>query len=395
MTFPKFPDRLTLPIVLLTVLSVTIGYGVSFPLLAIRLEAMEVSAGLIGLNAAMPAIGWLILTPMLPLLHRKFSSKTLMLSFLLVALLGLVGFASVQSFAWWLGFRLAFGGGLGMFFRVVEYWLNTATHKHNRGRVIGFYSVSFLSGIAIGSLSQPSLATIGFSEFKVVGISIVLGGLLLISARLKSELSQNTSAPFGILRSAMVAAPLAMVGVVVYGLIEDVPAYLLSVYTLQLGLGEDIAAYTLTAFAVGNLILAIPLGILSDRIGRFSVLVTCGFVGLVGVIVVPLSTDSTTIYLALLAIWGGFVGGLYNVSLASIGDQFSEEKLIAANAAFGTIYAAAAMIGPLINGTAMQIGKPNGLMLSCAVIFGGFLVFAVINNLGGSSIRGQSSKDSA
>lgn len=299
-----------------------------------------------------------------------------MLCFLVMSLVGVVGFACTEDYTVWLLCRLAFGGGLGMFFRVVEYWLNTTTQKKNRGRVIGIYSACFLLGIAIGSLLQPVLGTEGSSVFALVGLPIFLGGGLLSFIRTNSSNMQSSKISFSFLKSVMITAPLAMAGVVTYGLFEDVPAYLLSVYTLQLGLGENIAAYTLTAVALGNLCLSVPLGIASDRIGRTPVLLACACIGLVGSVVIPLSTGNTAIYLGFLAIWGGFVGGLYIVSLAHIGDHFSDDALIAANAAFGFIYAAAAMVGPLINGSAMQLWEPNGLMVACAAIFGGFLLFA-------------------
>jgi len=273
---------LRMTIVFSAVLITTIGYGISFPLLAIRLEAMQVSSGLIGLNAAMPALAWIIITPFLPRLHQKFSSKMLMLSFLGIALIGLLGFVSVENLWLWLFFRFAFGGGLGMLYRVVEYWLNTATQKENRGRIIGVYSVVFLLGIVIGSLLQPELGTEGMSVFAAIGIALMIGGLLIFLAPFGTHTVPDDRASLTFVRSVAIVAPIAMAGVVAYGLIEDVPAYLLSVYSLKAGLGEDIAAYTLTAFALGNLLLAVPLGIVSDKIGRTPVMLICALMGLLG-----------------------------------------------------------------------------------------------------------------
>lgn len=56
----------------LSVLVLTTGYGISFPLLAITLDGMGVSGQLIGLNAAMPALGWLLGTPFLPKAQSYF-----------------------------------------------------------------------------------------------------------------------------------------------------------------------------------------------------------------------------------------------------------------------------------------------------------------------------------
>ncbi|MFY0661551.1 MAG: MFS transporter [Shimia sp.] len=153
---------------------------------------------------------------------------------------------------------------------------------------------------------------------------------------------------------------------------------MLSVYTLRIGLGADIAAYTFTAFALGSLLGAVPLGILSDKVGRLPVLSGCAAVGLACALVMPGVTSSPTAYLMLIALWGACAGALYAVGLAMVGDHFSGQALISANAAFGTVYAAAALLGPLINGTAMQLWDPHGVLVSCALIFAAFLLISAL-----------------
>ena len=363
---------------LAAVLLVSTSYGISFPLLAIQLESQGIAPGLIGLNAAMPALGWLLGSPLLPWLHRFVSSQVLMLGFLLISALGVWGFASSDNFVWWLLCRFAFGGGLGMFFRVVEYWLNATTENLNRGRVLGIYSVCFLLGIAIGSVIQPEIGSEGTWGFICVALFLGLGAALviLIPLAVRSRVAART--PNMALGSVATLAPLALASVVAYGLFEDVPAYLLSIYTLKVGLSEDLAAYTLTAVVMGNLVFAIPLGAVSDRVGRMPILIGCALVGLIGAGLIPLLTGYPPAYLAFLVLWGGCIGGLYLTSLASIGDHFSDRDLISANALFGTVYAAAALIGPLINGGLMQLWDPQGLMVGCALIFGGFLLFVLV-----------------
>ena len=50
------------------------GYGISFPLLALSLERMGVAGQMIGLNAAMPALGWLIGSTSATILPYTFSA---------------------------------------------------------------------------------------------------------------------------------------------------------------------------------------------------------------------------------------------------------------------------------------------------------------------------------
>lgn len=368
-------------LILTSVVIVSIGYGVSFPLLSISLERMGVTSSLIGLNAAMPALGWLLISFFLPKLHNLFSVRNMMLGFLAIAFCGLIGFTLIQDFLPWLLFRFMFGGGLGMFFRVVEYWLNTATEEQNRGRIMGIYSVCFLVGIIIGSILQPNFGTQGFMPYGIIALSLALCATLLIMVNLSISPDGSRKESCNInptyLRQLFRVVPIAMAGIIAYGLFEDVPAYLLSVYALKAGFPEDIAAYTLTAVALGNVIFAIPLGMLSDKIGRLPILSGSAIVGCIGAVLIPFTLSNTIAFLSVLVIWGGCIGSIYIMSLSVIGDKFQGHNLISANATFGIFYAAAALIGPILNGVAMQLWEPNGLMVSCGLIFGIFLIFAL------------------
>jgi MFS family permease len=299
----------------------------------------------------------------------------------MIAFFGLAGLALIQEFIPWLLFRFMFGGGLGMFFRVVEYWLNTVTCKKNRGRIMGTYSVCFLGGIIAGSILQPSIGTYGVMPYAYIFLSLIFTVFLLMWVNF-SAVPNNTdkvseSINLHYLVKLFDAAPIAMAGVIAYGLFEDVPAYLLSVYALRVGFPEDIAAYTLTAFALGNLLFAIPLGVLSDKVGRLPILCGSAIIGCLGAALIPVSLSNSSVFLIIILIWGGCIGSIYSMCLAVIGDQFDSKNLISANATFGIFYASAALLGPLLNGIAMQLWEPNGLMLSCGLIFGGFLYFAI------------------
>lgn len=380
----KHMSRSELYAIFFAVLIISTGYGVSFPLLAIKLEGFGLSASYIGLNAAMPAFGWLVLTPLLPRLQRRFGLKSLALFFLCCAALSVCLFWRFENYWIWLVGRFLFGGSLGMFFRVIEYWMNAIANAEKRGRLLGIYIVIFCLGIAIGSLTQPLLQT-GAAAFLAIIVSAALS-VVIIAAHSKLLVEPRKNSRTLNFRDIFKLAPVALAGVVTYGLYEDIPAYLLSVYALKSGLGEAVAAYTLTAVALGNLLFPIPMGMLSDRIGRAPVLIFCVALSFLGTVVLPFAAGNPSLFLALLVPWGGCAGSIYCVSLAMIGDHFDENQLIGANAIFGTFYAAAALLGPLFNGTAMSLLEPNGLMVGAGVIFGGFLIYLLLIRRGSGNV---------
>lgn len=113
-------------LIILTVMIFGLSYGLSAPLIAIRLSAAGHSELYVGINAAMQALGVFAVAPFLPLLCRHLSPKKL-LAFSLVAmvvLLALFPFAPIES---WFALRL----GLGVFSEIImvvsETWLNRTT----------------------------------------------------------------------------------------------------------------------------------------------------------------------------------------------------------------------------------------------------------------------------
>lgn len=358
-----------------SVLVSTIGYGISFPLLSISLESMAISGQLIGVNVAMPALGWLIGSFFLPGLLSKFGLKQVLIACLLIACVSIFLFSMTSNLLAWMILRFFFGGSLGLFYRAVEFWVNAVSQNKTRGRNIGVYSFCFVLGLAIGSSIQPLLGITGALPFAV--ISALLALTILIVAKQSygdAVIISDTRMYFKL--GIVLATPIALAAVFAYGFFEDILAYLMAVYALRNNLGENVAAFTLTATAIGNLIFPIPIGYLSDRINRSFVLIVCALLVIGISAVIPQTVSNPALFLVVLVIWSGLAGSIYNVALSIIGDKYSGAGLAAANASFGIVYAIGGFAGPLVNGFAIDQLHSQGLMVSAAAIFGTFVLFA-------------------
>jgi len=355
----------------------TFGYGISFPLLSISLENSGISGQLIGYNAAMPALGWLLGTAFLPQLQARFGIRQVMITFLLISTLATLGFYFFSQFWVWMILRFLFGGSLGLFYRAIEYAVNSISDKESRGRNLGIYSACFMLGIGIGATSQPEFGISEFLPYAVIIISLLVTIICLMLAQFKVlEIDFEKGSIFN---SALVMSiPIALLGVLAYGMFEDIPAYLMSVYALRNGLDETIAAYTLSATAVGGLLFPVPLGMLSDKIGRKSVLFGCAFLAICLSAALPFTLHDSSLFLGTIVIWAGMATGIYLMSLTIIGDKYSGAKLALANASFGTIYAFGALVGPIINGFAIDTLNSHGMMVSAGIIFAMFIVLSLI-----------------
>lgn len=362
--------------IIIAVFLSTLGYGITFPLIAIRIENTGVTGALIGINAAMPALGWIagaLLIPHLQIRH-SMSVKTLALGFLLIAMAGLAGLRFADSYQSMTAWRLVFGGGMGLFLRCIEYWITGISTNERRGRNLGVYSVVFMVAIMFGAAAQPALGTEGWTGFgpplALLGLSFVV---LIAATRLPTPVMDFAMPPSSL--RLMAAVPLAFVGVLAYGLYESIPTMLLQVYALRNGVGEATAAWTLSAAALGNLVLQLPLLALSDRTGRLAVFAFCSVTVIVASLLMPMTLEDERMLLGLVAVWAGAAGTIYALALAMVGDHFAGARLVVANAAFGILYATGSVVGPLVNGATLDMLDTHGIVVASAAIFASLLVF--------------------
>ena len=363
------------PALYFSVVLCTIGYGISFPLLAINLETMGISGTLFGVNAAMPALGWIIGSIWFVKLQTRFGIRPLLIGLLLVAALSMIAFSLTHEFWTWTALRFLFGGSLGLFFRGIEFCINDMSISTKRGRNIGIYSFFFMFGLAIGATLQPTLGTDKGFVFYLVS-AFLAATIIIISVGSFKPASNKGSKTGKVNWRLILIVPVAPLAVLTYGFYEDVPAYLLSVYSLRNGMPENIAALSLTATAIGNMIFPIPFGMLSDRLGRYPIMLACSVGTLALTACIPFTLENQNLFLGVIVVWAGFARSLYLLGLSLIGDHFEDTELASANITFGVFYAVGSLIGPLINGAALDTLQSHGLMVSVGAIFTLFIVVA-------------------
>jgi MFS family permease len=157
--------------------------------------------------------------------------------------------------------------------------------------------------------------------------------------------------------------------VMLFGMYESAIVSLLSVWGERTGLSTTTAAALLSAVFIGAIALQIPVGLLSDRIGRTATMRLCAVFGVAGAVLLPVLATHPPLLLAVLVIWGGFTTGLYPVALGMIGDRFRGSDLLNANAGLVIAYGAGAFVGPILGGAAMDLWNPHGIIVILAAMF--------------------------
>jgi MFS family permease len=353
-----------------------VGLSLSLPLLNVILEERGVSGLKIGLIAAMSGVATLTVSPFASgIIHRFGVTATLIGSIILSAVSFLAFYFVVPLWVWFV-LRFVSGAGLALTLVASEFWINALVPARRRGFVTGLYTAVQSVGFAVGPLLLALIGSRGPVPFAAgTGLMLlaVVPALMGSGAAPVTRTSPSRSAVFAFL----LATPLATMAAFVFGAIEG-GMNLLPVYGMQMGKSETIAILLAGVVALGNLVLQVPIGMLSDWFDRRKILVACAVLAIVGALLMPVSADQAWSFFAVFFVWGGVIAAFYSVGLALLEGSYSGTKLASANAAFVMLYSGGRLAGPPLVGAGVDFWNPYGFALMMAVFPAIYLTTAAL-----------------
>lgn len=359
----------------ISVVGVAIGLGI--PLLSVILESRGYSPSMIGLNTAIAGVASIAAAPLATPIAMRFGVVWTMLAMILLGAVAFVGFYFAQSFWMWFPLRAVLHFALTVLFILSEFWISTCAPPHRRGLVLGIYATVLSLGFAAGPWLFSQIGSTGFLPFGLTFGFVMIAAIPVLLARSESPKIVSEGGKGGFFRYIWIV-PTATAAVLVFGAVETGGFALFPIYGQRVGYSEADAALLLTMIGLGNFMLQIPIGMLSDRIGdRRKLLLICALVGLAGTLAMPLLTVNWHLMAGMLFVWGGVVAALYTVGLAHLGAQLSGRDLASANAAFIFCYGLGMILGPQVIGIFMDVFGPNGFGWALAVFFGGYIAIGL------------------
>jgi MFS family permease len=364
---------------ILCAMLVGVALSLSIPLLSFALESRGASATFIGLNTAMAGIATIAIAPIVPRLAARLGVPGLLLITLGGGAVTLLAFWVTPDVWLWFPLRFLFGASLAILFVLSEFWINAAAPDNRRGLIMGIYAATLSLGFASGPVILSVLEmdsiwpyAIGASLFIAAAFPVMLG------ARLAPDLGHERSSisVFGFVR----AAPAATLAAFVFGALETGGMSLFPLYGVHLGYTPYQAALIITAMSIGNVLAQIPIGLLSDRVNRLSLLMVLAGIGAIGALFLPFASSDLYVFYAVIAVWGGFSAGMYTVGLAFLGARYKGADLANANASFVMLYSLGLAIGPPLLGVGYDLFKPHGLPLGISLMFVCYLVWVQLRH---------------
>ncbi|MFD1957228.1 MFS transporter [Paenibacillus thailandensis] len=375
-TAPAAPSfRFKLYLLLSVVLIAGMSQGLLLPLLSIMLENSGISSDMNGLNSAALYIGTFCTMFFVEKPVARFGYKKVIVAGIAMVALALFLFPAYRSLAAWFILRLVVGVGDSSLHYASQLWIVSSAPAERRGRYISLYGMAYGVGFSLGPLGINLLPLGDAAPFIVMG-ALCLAVMALMPKLPKDKPERHGKAVQGENRYFVTyrLAWFVLIPGLLYGLMESSMNSSFPLYALRVGIDEHWISLLLLAFGVGSLILQLPLGIWSDRIGRKPVLMGCAVAGGLLFIAVPLAGGHVGALFVLFALTGGLVGSFYSLGLAYAADILPKAILPAANVIASIHFSIGSVLGPSLGGYGIRY-------VALSIVFTGlgaaFLAFAL------------------
>jgi MFS family permease len=349
------------------VLLLMVGNGVQGSLLGIRgtLEAFST----LELSVVMSAyfLGFLLGSWRAPAMIRRVGHVRVFAALGSLISAVLVLYPMLVEWQIWALMRVVIGFGFAGIYITAESWLNNTATNETRGQALSAYMIVQMLGIVA---SQGLLAAgdpFGYDLFLIPSILVSLAFLPILLADTPAPTFDST-ARLGFVELFRIS-PLGCVGMLISGGVFSAMFGMASVWgTLSLLTVGQIALFT-TFLYVGGLLLQYPVGWLSDRRDRRSIMlwlsvIAAAVLGLAAAVALPF-----WVLLGVAAVVGGITYPMYSLLIAYTNDFLSKEQMAAASAGLIFLNGVGAIFGPLVVGWLMGVVGTRGFFLYMAALY--------------------------
>jgi MFS family permease len=264
--------------------------------------------------------------------------------------------------------RAAVGFCMAGLYAVIESWLNVRSSNELRGRVLSMYTLTIYISSGIGQLAINLDDTAELELFCLAALLTSLSLVPVVMTRVAGPELGNIR-PMS-LAGLYQASPLGTVVTAGAGLMSGSLYALGAVYGTQIGLSVFENSIFMGAPIIGGFLLQWPIGRLSDRFDRRTVLFGVLASTIAAAVLLGAFSFAEGSFLLLATanlLLGGFLATIYPTAVAHAFDYIDRSQMVAANSGMLLAWAVGATAGPLIASSFMAVG-PSGLFVFIAGI---------------------------
>lgn len=269
----------------------------------------------------------------------------------------------------WVVLRAVVGFGCAGLFVTTESWLNAKALPAERGRVFSIYMVGTFVALALGQLLivQASIETA--APFNAI-VALFAVALVMVSFT-RAEAPRTAAAATLPLGQLLRAAPVAVIGCSLTGLIASMFYALVPAWMQGEGAETTTIGLFMLVAVLGGLAFQVPVGRLSDRFDRRTVLAALGIGFAATAVIIVLLPRSLAAVLPVAAMLGGFMSTLYPVCVAHAHDRMPADRVVAVSGRLILLNGFGSVLGPLIGTSVMERFDIDGvfyLMAAAALL---------------------------
>ncbi|WP_078577591.1 MFS transporter [Salipaludibacillus agaradhaerens] len=357
--------------------------GMLLPVLAVMLEGAGVSSSWNGLNAAALYIGIILISPFIEKPVRKYGYKPVIIIGLIVMAISLLLFPFWQAFWFWFVLRMVVGIADNLIHFSTQIWISTTSTPANRGRQLAIYGLAFGLGFGFGPMMTRLLEINELLPFILASAASLIAWIFMLFLKNEWPASDfETASQLNTLsryKKVLKLAWFALLPGFFYGYLEASLHGSYPVYAIRMGLDMNfVTVFLLPGFVFGSLITQLPLGILSDKIGRDKVLIGLIGIGLMLFLCMPLAEEVTWLLFSLFAVAGMTLGSLYSLGIAYLADLVPANLLPTGNVMTAILFALGSMIGPVVGGFLIEAVGDGAIYYSMSVMLVVMLIAGII-----------------
>jgi MFS family permease len=278
----------------------------------------------------------------------------------------------------WMGLRILIGFCMAALFAAIESWLNEKSGNESRGQVLSLYMITSYLAMGSGQLLVNVWGVDGLEPFILISILISLS-LVPVTLTTVAGPEIAREKPLSFLELYRIS-PVGVLGSFSSGLIQGGFYGLAAVFARAIGMSVFEVSLFVGSAVFGGLLLQWPVGRLSDRFDRrtvlFWVLIAATLIAVAQIVLARLETQLPPLLL-LTGLYGGAATAVYPISVAQAYDYVERDRLVSASSGLLLSYAIGATAGPLIASALMQAFVPAALFAFIGSVTAVFSLFVL------------------
>lgn len=354
-----------------------IGYGLIGILLPVRMGLEHMSTDTIGMVLSMYAVGMLLGGLYSKNLINRAGHIRMFAACAALAAISILACGLYTDPVLWGAMRMVMGFSNACAFTAIDSWLSGVATKETRGRILATNQISIMTAIFIGQFGLNLASPENNTLFVLAGMFLSLAVVPMVMSRSSGPIIEDGgSMPIPRLFSI---SPLGGTACFFGGLLYTGSFAMLPLFASQYGIEGLQLSQFMGAAVFGALALQFPVGYLSDRMDRRTLMLVMLLVCIMAGLAVPIAAAMNSFPLMMLAIGLtiGVMACLYPMAISETFDRVQQKDLVTAMGSLVAVYAMGSIIGPYTASLTMQSFGVDSLFMFLAAMELGLVLFVV------------------